>query len=421
MIRINELFKNILSLSVVRGLEYIMAFICFPYLVRVLQVEHYGLLIFAETIAKYFVLFTDYGFNFLGPKKLSQHDSVQERGLIFSNIFYAKILLLLLSGVVFWGGLFCLQQFYRVDIVLYGVFFLMVIGSVFFPIWFFQGLQQMHYITYANVFANGIRVIGIFLWVHTPDDYLRAAFFQALGPVIAAFASWIIIIKKYPDVIRKPNIIGIKKALQEGWVLFTTTIAINIYTASSVVFLGMVTNNTVVGYFSGAKRIIDSITNLIWPISQAVYPYVSKRVAESKAEAISLLQKMTRLLGAGSLAVSCFIFIWPQFIVNILLGEGYGESIAMLRIMAFMPFIIALSNVFAIQTMLVFGLQNEFNKIVFKAAALNIGLIFPLSYLLGGLGAGAALVITECYVTFASWFCLKTKGINLLILSGYTE
>ena len=60
---------------------------------RVLQVEQYGLIIFAQSVVQYFILFTDYGFNLLGPREIAQHDSAEERGSVFSNVFFAKLFL----------------------------------------------------------------------------------------------------------------------------------------------------------------------------------------------------------------------------------------------------------------------------------------------------------------------------------------
>lgn len=64
----SKLLENIISLSTIKGLEYILAFVTFPYLVRCLQVENYGLIVFSQSIANYCTLFSDYGFNLTGPR-----------------------------------------------------------------------------------------------------------------------------------------------------------------------------------------------------------------------------------------------------------------------------------------------------------------------------------------------------------------
>lgn len=407
----NKLFENILSIFTIKGLEYILAFITFPYLTRVLQVERFGAIVLAQGIIQYLVLFTDYGFNLTGPREIARNEGKKTLAKSFSSIFFAKLLLLVLIAIIFVivctiSSLYCL-----IDYKLYTVWFIMVIGNVIFPIWFFQGIQQMRYITFVNMIAKFVSVIGIFLLVRSPEDYLLAAFFQALSPLVAGICSWIIIVKKYPQLLCIPKILDVKQQLKDSWQIFASTIAINLYTASNIVFLGLLTSNVIVGYFSGAKKIIDNIIALFSPVSQAVYPHICKLVGESETNAVQFIKKVLLVMGMGNLCLSLLLFIFAEMIVEILLGAGYEQSVVMLRIMAFLPFIIALSNVFGIQTMLPFGLQSAFSKIIMCAAVLNTIIILPAIYFYQGIGVCGSIVITELFVTLSMYLFLKKEKI----------
>ncbi|MGA8298128.1 MAG: oligosaccharide flippase family protein [Terriglobales bacterium] len=54
--------RNILWLFSLQGLNYLVPLAVLPYLVRVLGIERYGLIAFAQSFAQYFVVLTDYGF-----------------------------------------------------------------------------------------------------------------------------------------------------------------------------------------------------------------------------------------------------------------------------------------------------------------------------------------------------------------------
>jgi len=86
----------------------------------------------------------------------------------------------------------------------------------------------------------------------------------------------------------------------------------------------------------------------------------------------------------------------------------------MLRIMAFLPCIISLSNIFGIQTMLVFGMQKEFSRIIKMAAIINTIVVLPLIYFYMGVGVCVSMLITETIVTTSMWYILKIKGFDLL-------
>ena len=415
MMKINKrLIENIISLFTIKGLEYILAFITFPYLVRVLQVENFGAVVFVQGIIQYFVLFTDYGFNLLGPKEIAQHDSIKERGKIFASIFCAKLILLLISTIIFICMLIGAKYINDIDITLYSVVYLMVIGNVIFPIWFFQGIQQMRYITIVNIIGRFLSVACIFYFVKAPSDYILAGLFQAIVPLIAGICSWIILWKKYREVFVLPKFKNVKQVFIDAWEIFTSTIAINLYTASNIVFLGLLTNNTIVGYFSGAQKIIQNINQLISPVTQAIYPYVSKTASNSKNDALKFLRKIVLILGGGNFIGSVLIFIFAEWIVDILLGAGYEQSILLLRILAFLPFIISLSNIFGIQTMLVFGMKKQFNKVLLSAAIVNTVIVLPMIYFYQAIGVSISMTITETFVTLSMYYILKKNNIDLI-------
>ncbi|MDY3874168.1 MAG: flippase [Megamonas funiformis] len=415
MAKINKrLIENIISLFTIKGLEYILAFITFPYLVRVLQVENFGAVVFVQGIIQYFVLFTDYGFNLLGPKEIAQHDNTKERGKIFANIFCAKLILLLISTIVFICMLIGAKYIKDIDIILYSVVYLMVIGNVIFPIWFFQGIQQMRYITIVNIIGRFLSVACIFYFVKAPSDYILAGLFQAIVPLIAGICSWIILWKKYREVFILPKFKNVKQVFIDAWEIFTSTIAINLYTASNIVFLGLLTNNTIVGYFSGAQKIIQNINQLISPVTQAIYPYVSKTASNSKNDALKFLRKIVLILGGGNFIGSILIFIFAEWIVDILLGAGYEQSVLLLRILAFLPFIISLSNIFGIQTMLVFGMKKQFNKVLLSAAIVNTVIVLPMIYFYQAIGVSVSMTITETFVTLSMYYILRKNNIDLI-------
>lgn len=415
MAKINKrLIENIISLFTIKGLEYILAFITFPYLVRVLQVENFGAVVFVQGIIQYFVLFTDYGFNLLGPKEIAQHDSIKERGKIFASIFCAKLILLLISTIVFICMLMGAKYINDIDITLYSVVYLMVIGNVIFPIWFFQGIQQMRYITIVNIIGRFLSVACIFYFVKASSDYILAGLFQAIVPLIAGICSWIILWKKYREVFILPKFQSVKQVFIDAWEIFTSTIAINLYTASNIVFLGLLTNNTIVGYFSGAQKIIQNINQLISPVTQAIYPYVSKIASNSKNDALKFLRKIVFILGGGNFIGSVLIFIFAEWIVDVLLGAGYEQSVLLLRILAFLPFIISLSNIFGIQTMLVFGMKKQFNKVLLSAAIVNTVIVLPMIYFYQAIGVSVSMTITETFVTLSMYIVLKNNNINLI-------
>ncbi len=95
------LAMNIFWLYALQGLNYLIPAVMLPYLVRVLGIEQYGLISFAQSIAQYFIIATDYGFNLSAARSIAQNRQNQtEIARVFWTAITIKIVLLLLGAVV---------------------------------------------------------------------------------------------------------------------------------------------------------------------------------------------------------------------------------------------------------------------------------------------------------------------------------
>jgi PST family polysaccharide transporter len=125
---------------------------------------------------------------------------------------------------------------------------------------------------------------------------------------------------------------------------------------------------------------------------------------ESKEYGIKFLRKITFLIGSFSFVLSLIIFIFADLIVRIVLGPQYTESVIILKILAFLPFIIGLSNIFAVQGLIAYGKLEIIPKITLVGAILNIFIALLLVNLLQAVGVAISVLIAEAVVTFIS-FC----------------
>ena len=160
--------------------------------------------------------------------------------------------------------------------------------------------------------------------------------------------------------------------IKEGWYIFISAMAISLYTVSNIFILGIFTNNTIVGYYSGAEKIIKAVRVLLSLISQVIYSHISKLGSESKDQAFRFIQKPTFLVGRGSFVISFIILVFAGTMVRSLLGSQYLESVIILRILAFIPFIVLLNNVFSFQGLIAFGHLIVILRIVVFGSLVNI-------------------------------------------------
>ena len=404
-----RLLENFLSLSVLQLANYILPFITLPYLVRVLGPEKYGLIAFAQAFIGYFQILTDYGFNLSATREISinreDKDKVSE---IFSSVMIIKIFLFIFSLLIMSFIVFFFDKF-REDRLIYYLTFGMVVGQTLFPVWFFQGMEKMKYITFLNVLAKLIFTIAIFVFVKEVSDYLYVPLLNSFGFIIAGLLAFLIVFKNFGVRFKVPSFKEIKHQLKEGWHIFISTVAISLYTISNTFILGLFTNNTIVGYYSAAERIIRAIQGLLGLISQTTYPYVGKLSAESQKLAVILTKKLVRITGSIFFSLFLFLFIFAPYIVDLLLGKQYENSVIILRILSFIPLILSFSTVYATLFLLGCGYKRDWSRIILTGSLIHIIFVFTsvgvfsLSYI----GVSLSWVLTELYILGASYLKFK--------------
>ncbi|HEN5443820.1 TPA: oligosaccharide flippase family protein, partial [Yersinia enterocolitica] len=93
--------RNIFSLLLLQGSNYIIPLLTLPYLTRVLGVEGFGVYSLTLSLAQYFVILIDFGFNLSASKKIAEHqDDPEYISKIFFETLISKSILCLVSIVI---------------------------------------------------------------------------------------------------------------------------------------------------------------------------------------------------------------------------------------------------------------------------------------------------------------------------------
>jgi polysaccharide transporter, PST family len=406
--------SNIFYLYLLQGLNYIIPLTVLPYLVRVLGMEEYGLLAFAQSFAQYFNILTDYGFNFSATRFIAQNkQSPKAISQVFCRVYVIKIFLMGLGLIVLATMLMVVPRL-RHDAMYFAVAFLSVLGSVLFPTWYFQGIEKMREISLLTGAPKILSAVLLFVFVHHPQDSLLALAIQSMGIVVGGILGLWFSLRDLRIEFVWPSWSELRATFEEGWHLFVSAAAISLYTNTNVFLVGFLAGNEQAGYFGAAEKMVRAMTGLVAPITQAIFPHISSLASRSVDAALSFISRSLAWMAGLTIVPSLMMLLLAREITLLCFGTAAGGSVAVVRWIALLPFLIAISNILGVQTMVPFGLDRQFSRILIGSGLLNLVIAIPLIRLFGAQGAGAAVLTTETVVTVTMFFVLRNHGIQFL-------
>jgi polysaccharide transporter, PST family len=405
---------NAASVMTVQAGMYILPLINVPYLLRVIGPEHYGLIAFSQAVMMYFVTLNDFGFNLSATRELAvRRDDPVLRSELYSAVMAIKLSLCIVSFLILCALVHFVPRFHSNSSVFFASFGV-VVGTMMFPQWFFQGIEKMYWISIVNLTANLVFTVGIYFLVRHSSDYLMAAILQSAGRVLAGILGLIILFRTQHVKLSVPTYEQIRHRFADGWHLFLSSAAATFYTSSNAVVLGLVCGMTQVGYFSGAYKIFAAGQGLVSPMCQAIYPHVCTLAHRSRELAVNYLRKAMVVIGGITFFGGLAVLLLAPVIVRVVMGPKYVMSIPVLQFMAMTPFACAINNIYGTQGMLNFGMKPQYSRIIVLSAFFSNIILFPLCYWFKAPGAAASALITETVVTVAMGLLLYRRGVDLL-------
>lgn len=400
------LIQNFSYLSVLQVLNLLIPLLVYPYLISTLGSDVFGLVVFAQAIIGYFVILVSFGFNISGAKSISVfRDDREAVSRIFSCIFFIKLGLLCIVFLL----LFVVGSFVP-NIKEYKLLFIltlwMCLYDILFPIWYFQGIEKMKYITYITLTMKAFFLVAIFLLVKSPSDYLLIPIINGFGTIISGAFALYIILHKHKVKLYMPKYSHFKSEFKSSVPIFISNVSIQLYVATNKVIVGVFLGMTPVAYYDLAEKILAVLKTPLVILSQTIFPKISKE------KNIFFVKKMFKISSIVNIIIFITAFFLIDFIVKIL-GKGQLEgAISVLKILLITVPLIGMSNIFGFQVLIPFGYNRLFSKVVVLSALFYFVcmLLIWTTYKFTIINVAWVTVITELFVTSLLFYmCKKNK------------
>lgn len=151
-----KILSNFSYLTILEIFLLIAPIITFPYLVRILGKELYGWVITAQVTASYCTILIEFGFKRISARHIAnQNGDKNKMSITVSSIIILRFILWIISFIIYLVVIEVVES-YRHQSILFIFSFLTTLSSVLFLDFYFQGIEDMKYITIVNVLVRGI-------------------------------------------------------------------------------------------------------------------------------------------------------------------------------------------------------------------------------------------------------------------------
>lgn len=406
------LFENTIAIAITQIVSYIIPLVSLPYLSRVLGVEKFGLVFWAQACIMYFTIFTEYGFNLSAVREIAICKENQNKiAKIFNSVMVCKFILIILSFIILTSLILIIPKF-RVEWQLFYLTFFMVIGNAIYPIWYFQGIQHMKYVTMLNIIARLIFLLLIFVFVKSPSDYHLVAILNSIGCIIAGLTGIYIAIKRFNLRLFIPSFPMVIHEFKYSTEFFLARISETFYTNTNAFVLGLVATPVLVGYYVAAEKIFQAVHSISAPVGIALYPYISK------TKNVKLYKKIFYPTALAMIFISIFVYIFAQNLIIIFYGKEMMLAYHTLRIFCITVIFSSLSGLIGYPLVAAMGHTKIVNVSLSIAAGVHI-LILSVLFILNKLNITTLAYLT--IIPYAIMLLIRIYGIIKYRLWNYNQ
>jgi len=334
--------ENYFFMTVLQVLNTLFYVLIYPYLIRTLGAESYGLYVFAMSVVTYFVSFVGFGFDLPAVKIIAQYPADEKLKLhTLSCVYTAKIYLEIISLIVFSILIFSVP-YLRVNWVLLFVCFSQTLTNIIFPQWYFQGLQKMRVVTYVQLGLKLISLPFIFLTVHTSNDINTFALIASITSIGGGVGA-AVIIRFYDRIrIRIMPFGAVKKWYADATPFFLSTSAGMIKEQTVAILIGVFFGMKDVAIYDLANKIVAVPRLLLTSVNGALFPNI---ISKSSNE---LIKKILRYQVYLCLLIIGFIVLLGKWVVLLMGGVSMLGSypLAIILSVTILPWLIVSSFIY---------------------------------------------------------------------------
>lgn len=392
-------FANFGYLSLLQIAGYVFPLITMPYLARVIGADGFGKIAFASAVVVWFQTVTDWGFNLTATRDVAQYRDDREKvSQIFSNVLWARCLLMLISGVVLLG-LVAIVPYFRENMAVILITFLMIPGYILFPDWMFQALEKMKYTTIFNLLMKSLFIVAVFIFINNREDYVIQPLLSTISYFICGIGALYLILHKWGYTLYRPQWKEIIKSIKGSTDVFINNIMPNFYNSFSVLLLGFFGGPVANGLYEGGNKFPTIFYQFQAVLSRAFYPFLARRL--DKHDFFAKLNMSIAIIGA------VLIIIVSPWVIKIILGKEFDNSIIVMQILSASLVFLSMNFTYGTSYLIIIHKEKPLKNLTFVSSIIGMCVSFPLIFYYSYIGAAITVFICRGMLGIGSFILAR--------------
>ncbi len=324
--------KNFFYSSFLTLANYIFPLLTFPYVSRVLGVDAIGKYSFIDNIVQILIVVSMLGIGVVGVREIAQNKNSQERlNKSFTALLVFNAISTSFAIIVLFILLFSVSKFadYRNLLIIGG---LKLFSTFLLVDWLYKGLEDFKFITQRTLVIRIIFVLSVFLFVRDKEDYVLYYFLIVFSITINAIVN-LIYARKYIKLDYDSQ--EIKRIAKPILILGAYSVLAWLYNSFSTSFLGFVSNDEQVGFYSTATKLYTIFLSVITAFTTVMLPKLSQLVSQNNLKEFQQqINKSFNAIMTISIPSAVFAMFFASDIIRIISGSGFeGAAVPMIIVM----------------------------------------------------------------------------------------
>jgi len=414
--------KNTSWLFWERLLRLLIGLFVGAWVARYLGPEQYGLLSYVQSFVGLFIVLST-----LGLDNIVVREIVKKTNIAASLIGTAFILKLL--GAIFMLLIITLTMttLFEHDSSEKVLIFIVAFSTIFHSFnvidYYFQSQVLSRYVVYANVlvlFVSSLTKIALIINEADLMTFVWVVLFDSV--VLALSYTWFFLKKtdyKIADLaltFRKDVALSL---LRDSWPLVLSGLVVSVYMKIDQVMIREMLDNEAVGHYAAAVKISTAWYFIPVVVASSFFPAIINARKISKDLYYERLQKLYDLNFTVALVLGLPVVFFSSSIIEILYGQDFTQSAAILSVHIFCGFLVFMGVVRG-KWILSENLQRYDLYIHVIAAVANIVFNFAFISWFGVIGAAYGTLLSYLFALFFSPLIIKEIRPSFsMILNGY--